>query len=63
MTTLPQLRTDLAAARITLRQAKDELETAKAKIEELEKREQTEYVRLCIAGWKYHIGIVERRED
>jgi hypothetical protein len=30
MTTLAQLRTDLAAARITLRQAKDELETAKA---------------------------------
>lgn len=28
--TLPQLRLDLAAARITLRQAKDELETAKA---------------------------------
>jgi hypothetical protein len=30
MSNLAQLRTDLAAARITLRQAKDELETAKA---------------------------------
>lgn len=30
MTNLPQLRLDLATARVTLRQAKDELETAKA---------------------------------
>jgi hypothetical protein len=39
------------------------LAAAREKVRELEGRVQTRYVQLCIAGWRYHIAVVERREE
>lgn len=40
------------------------LHAAREKVKELEGRgQQTEYIRLCIAGWRYHIAVLERRYE